>query len=58
MTFKELRQQSGMNLKEFGAYFGIPYGTVQHWEYGARKCPPYLVELMEYRLRQENIIVK
>ena len=54
MTFKELREQSGMNMTRFAEYFGINYRTVQRWEYGERKCPEYLLELMEYKLRIEK----
>ena len=56
MTFKELRQQSGMNIKQFAECFQIPYRTVQNWELGTRTCPEYLLKLMEYKLRNENII--
>lgn len=56
LTFKELRQQSGMALKEYANYFGIPYRTVQDWEYGNRRCLPYIIDLMKYKLEKENII--
>ena len=54
-TFKELREQSGMNMKRFAEYFGIPYRTVQNWEAGVNKCPDYLLNLMKFRLDQEGI---
>lgn len=56
MTFKELRKHSGMKLNQFASYFEIPYGTVQHWEYGKRECPSYLLKLMQYKLEKENIV--
>ncbi len=56
MPFKKLREQSGMNLTEFSMYFEIPYRTIQNWEYGERECPEYLLKLMEYKLKNENII--
>ena len=56
MTFKELRERSGMNLKQFAEYFGILYRTVQHWEYGTRNCPAYLLELMQYKLEKEGLL--
>lgn len=52
--FKELRVASGMNKTEFAKYFKIPYRTVQNWEMGARKCPEYLLELMEYKLNSKK----
>lgn len=54
MTFKELREKSGMNLTEFSKYFNIPYRTVQNWELGTRKCPDYLLDLMAYKLEKER----
>ena len=55
MTFKQLRQASGMNKTEFAKYFNIPYRTVQNWELELRECPPYLLELMKYKLEKEGI---
>lgn len=56
MTFKELREMSGMNKTQFHQYFDIPYRTIQNWEAGVRECPKYLMDLMEYKLKNENII--
>lgn len=55
-TLKELRTSSGMSRPQFCEYFEIPYRTIQDWELGNRKCPDYLVKLMEYKLRNENLI--
>ena len=60
MTFKELRLKSGMSRPKFAEYFEIPYRTVQSWElYGesveGRKCPDYLMKLMQYKLDKERI---
>jgi transcriptional regulator with XRE-family HTH domain len=54
MTFKELREMSGMNQREFGEYFGIPLRTVQNWHGGLRECPAYLLDLMRYKLENEG----
>ena len=56
MTFKELREASGMNQREFGEYFGIPLRTIQNWHGGQRDCPDYLLKLMQYKLEKEGII--
>lgn len=61
MTFKEFREQSGMSRPRFAEYFEIPYRTVQSWElYGSspegRKCPEYLLKLMEYKLKAEKVL--
>ena len=54
MEFKELRKLSGMTQKEFSEYFGMSKRAVEEWDRGARKCPEYLMNLMEYKLRKEK----
>jgi hypothetical protein len=44
-----------MERKEFADYFGIPYRTLQDWELENRKCPEYLLNLIEYKLLKENV---
>lgn len=56
MTFKEIRERSGMTRNQFCEYFGIPYRTVQDWELGNRKCPEYLLNLIHYKLVNEEKI--
>lgn len=56
MTIKELREAAGMSRQQFMEYFGLKYRTLQDWELGNRVCPDYLLALMEYKLRKENII--
>lgn len=56
MTFKELRERSGMTRPQFAEYFGIPYRTVQEWELGNRKCNDYILHLLEYKLKHEGLI--
>ena len=53
-NFQKIRKDSGMNLKQFGEYFEIPYSTLQNWEGGHRKCPEYLLKLIEYKLQKEK----
>lgn len=53
-TFKEIREASGMSRKQFGEYFGIPYRSLQDWELENRKCPDYLLKLIEYKLEKEG----
>ena len=58
MTIKELRQATGMSQQKFGNYLNIPLRTIQSWELGERKCPAYLLELIAYKLENENLITK
>lgn len=54
MEFKEIRAQSGMTRPQFAEYFKIPYRTIQDWELGNRKCPAYLLDLIQYKLENEK----
>lgn len=51
----ELRKSTGMNRREFSEYFGIPYRTVQDWELGNRQMPEYLLRLMVYKIKMEEV---
>ncbi len=52
---KELRESTGMNRREFCEYFQIPYRTVTEWERDNRHAPEYVVRLLEYYIRIENL---
>lgn len=54
MTFKDLREGSGMTRTQFAKYFEIPYRTVQSWELGDRQCPEYLLKLIKFKLDNDN----
>ena len=58
MTFKEIREKSGMSLTAFSDYFGIPYRTVHQWEREERKCADYILSLIEFKLTTDGIIKK
>lgn len=51
----EIRKSTGMNRKEFAAYFGIPYRTIQDWELGKRQMPDYLLRLIAYKTHMEKL---
>ena len=53
---RKLREQTGMNRRQFAEYFDIPYRTVQEWELGNRRMPDYLLLLMVYKLKTERLI--
>ena len=57
-TIAELRQKANMSRKQFVEYFNIPYRTIQDWELENRKCPDYLIELLEYKLTKEGLLKK
>lgn len=51
----KLREDTGMNRREFAEYFRIPLRTVQEWEMGNRQMPDYLLRLMLYYVANEQI---
>ncbi len=51
----ELRESTGMNRRQFCEYFEIPYMTVSDWEHGNRRVPTYLLRLLEYYVRMEEL---
>jgi DNA-binding transcriptional regulator YiaG len=57
-AFRLLRYATGLNRKELSEYLHIPYNTIRDWEQGKRAMPPYVFELILYKLRKENIIIK
>lgn len=55
---RKLRESTGMNRKEFCEYFEIPYMTETDWELGNRRVPQYLLRLMAYKIRIEQLTYK
>ena len=56
MTVKELREKTGLTQQKFGDYLGIPRRTIQNWENGVNECNQYIIDLMEYKLKNEGVI--
>lgn len=56
VEIKKLRESTGMNRKKFCEYFDIPYRTVTEWERGTRNAPDYVLRLLTYYIRMENIV--
>ena len=53
---KKLRQEAGMNRREFSEYMDIPLRTLEEWEAGRRKMPDYLLRLIAYQIRMERLL--
>ena len=52
--FKAIREQAGMNRKDFSDWLGIPYRTMQEWELGRRAMPEYVLRLIAYKVQMEK----
>ena len=57
-AFKQIREKSGMSRPEFAEYMGIPYRTMQEWELGRRAMPDYVLRLIAYKVRIEDMLKK
>ncbi|WP_243036695.1 helix-turn-helix domain-containing protein, partial [Blautia sp. AM47-4] len=55
MTIKEIRERSGLSQGAFCKRYGIPKGTLCHWESGERKLPSYVLNLLERVVEQDKI---
>ena len=53
-AFKMIREESGMNRKDFAEWLGIPYRTMQEWELGRRAMPKYVLDLISYKVQNEK----
>lgn len=47
---KELRKKYNLTQKQLSEITRIPVRTIQNWEGGQRKCPPYVAELVKFKL--------
>ena len=52
---KQLRNITGLNRTEFAKQQGIPLRTIEEWEAGRRKMPEYVLRLLAYKIRIENV---
>ena len=48
-TIRSLREQTGMNRREFSEYTGIPVRTLEDWEAARRTPPEYIPRLLAYQ---------
>ena len=53
-AFVMVRNKTGMNRKEFDAWLGIPYRTMQDWELGNSQVPEYVLRLVAYKVMIEK----
>ena len=53
---RAIRAGTGLSQVAFGAALHIPRRTIEEWEAGNRNCPPYVVELIAYRVRHDYSI--
>ena len=57
-TLKEIREMLGMNRTEFSRYMDIPLRTLEEWEAGRRKMPEYVLRLITYYVKVQQVLHK
>lgn len=53
MTIKGIRLSTGLSQEKFCEKYHIPLPTLRKWEQGKREPPDYLVELLEFKVRED-----
>ena len=53
-TFKDLLTEYNISQSQFSREFEIPLRTVQNWVSGERKPPDYLLNLIEFKLKNKE----
>lgn len=53
---RKLREETGMNRKEFSTYTQIPVRTLEDWEAGRRIPPEYIPRLLAYQVRFDKMM--
>ena len=54
IAIQAIRKSTGLSQAKFCAALNIPIRTLQKWETGERECPEYVVELIEFRVENDN----
>lgn len=53
MTIKEIRKLTGLTQKQFAEKYHINFSNIRNWEIGHRNCPEYVMELLEFKVRED-----
>lgn len=54
MDIKTIRLSTKLSQSQFADKFGIPVGTLSHWEQGVRKPPEYVISMIKKILELEK----
>lgn len=56
LDFSELLLRYNVTQTQISEKFGIPLRTVQHWKAGTRKCPDYIIDMIDQIYKLESRI--
>lgn len=57
-SIKHLRLQARMTQKQFAEFVGCSKRAIEEWEGCRRTCPSYVIKLIAYKLKNENLLNK
>lgn len=52
---KEIRSITGLSQAKFSNMYHIPLKTLTQWEQNCAKCPDYVIELLEFKVKYDNL---
>lgn len=58
MKIKEIRNLTSLTQEQFSKQYNIPLPTLKHWERGDRECPNYVLELLEFKVKEDLSMIK
>lgn len=58
MNVQKIRKDTGLSQSRFAEHFKIPVSTLQDWEQGRRKPPPYVVGMIKRIIELEQTEIK
>ncbi len=53
MTIKEIRKITGLTQRRFCEKYHVPLSTLRQWEQANREPPGYVLELLEFKVRED-----
>lgn len=53
MKIIEIRQLTMLSQSQFCEKYHVPLPTLRHWEQGNREPPGYVLELLEFKVRED-----
>ncbi len=53
MEIKEIRKLTRLSQAKFCKKYNIPLNTLSRWEQGKREPPGYVLELLEFKVRED-----
>lgn len=55
-VLRGIREEAGLNRRQFSEYMKIPLRTLEEWEAGRRKMPDYVLRLIAYYAKMERFM--